>query len=214
MQVNDIKEFTKVMYLLGSAFGREIKKELIDVYWEILKELSLEQFKNKAYILIKTNKYFPVIAEFLEVPDKQDKSILAWQKVLYAFKIVNCWNSVQFDDSVIHSAIEMLGGWRRFNEMTIEERKWAEKDFYKYYSAMQNKDAHPKYLVGYSEFEQNRDGFFDMIKAPIKVYSDLRGEILVQEPKEVKLIEEYNKLFPNDKIDGSEEHTSELQSRL
>jgi hypothetical protein len=141
---SDYKAFIEILSIMAQYYNVEKSKAVLNLYWETLNNLTIEQFKIRANELVKTNKFFPAISEFLEIENKDEKGIKAWQKVLYAFKVIGCYKSVQFDDPVIHSAIEMLGGWRRFNEMTIEERKWAEKDFYKYYSALSNKSDHPK----------------------------------------------------------------------
>lgn len=205
MTQDNYKKFLEVMSLLSGYYNQDKPQPVIKLYWDMLKDLSIEEFIRKAIEYMKINKFFPMISDFLEVPDKQDKSILAWQKVLYAFKMAGCWNSVQFDDLVIHSAIEMLGGWRRFNEMTIEERKWAEKDFYKYYNALQNQNEHPKYLVGYSEKELSDSEYFDRIKPPILIGSAPKRKLfpetkigsqtpkeLIEMPKEFK--EKLNKI--------------------
>lgn len=66
------EEFVSVMKTLGVAFNREITQELLIVYYEVLKEEKVDNLKNAVKKILKTNKYFPTVAELLVECEKQN----------------------------------------------------------------------------------------------------------------------------------------------
>ena len=66
-----------------------------------------------------------------------DRSVMAWGKCLDAAARVGAYQSVAFDDKVIHAVIEDLGGWPRFCRTEFDDLSYLQKRFcdaYKAYS--------------------------------------------------------------------------------
>ena len=68
-------------------------------------------------------------------------------------KRIGNYQSVQFDDPVIHSTVEAMGGWQQFCSMLTEEEKWKVREFERLYVVISARQSanHPKYLPGTHE---------------------------------------------------------------
>lgn len=58
-----IEDFVIVMKYLGTAYGKEFDKEQITLWYSLLKEYNISDFKNAIKELILTNKFLPSIAD-------------------------------------------------------------------------------------------------------------------------------------------------------
>jgi hypothetical protein len=58
---------------------------------------------------------------------------LAYDKVEEAFYGAGVYQTVIFDDTVIHKVIESLGGWIAYCEQPEKDVKWWKKDFERLY---------------------------------------------------------------------------------
>ena len=80
----------------------------------------------------------------------ENKALLAWEKVLKGASKAGVYKSVQFDEPIIHSCINLIGGWNRLCTAEAKELVWIQKDFIKLYKTL-GKRKHPKYLLGIHE---------------------------------------------------------------
>lgn len=60
-------DFAKVLATLSVLPGGEVDKVRLAVYWEVLKDLTLEELSRAAAVILRTKKFFPVPAEILEL---------------------------------------------------------------------------------------------------------------------------------------------------
>jgi hypothetical protein len=160
--MKDENRFLELMTVLGEIHDRKITRLLLDVYWRVL-----EPFPNDACIrafheLIRSAKFFPKPAEFLEHLEarREDRAAVAWLDVVATLKRFGNYQSVRFADSVIHSAIEAMGGWVRFGLMEEKERTWKQKEFERLYQVIAARHgSHPPYLAGICEIENAAGGY-------------------------------------------------------
>lgn len=89
-----------------------------------------------------------------------DRALEAWGKVLEAMRRVGARESVAFDDPVIHSAVEDIGGWTAICRSEVDELQWLQKRFIEaYIAAKRSKRAHPSKLMGEHEAENRLRGY-------------------------------------------------------
>jgi len=168
MQNKDKKQFQEVMTVLAEIYNKELSAAIIDVYWQLMKkEMTIEEFKKKAEIIMKTKQYFPTPSEFLEIVDEDTQAMRAWRKVDFAYRYYGYYHSIQFDDPVIHSAIEMLGGWDYI--YTRDDYDWLMKDFIKCYKAVRTRQSHPPLVLGWMDKENLQKGYIASPKSVVNV---------------------------------------------
>ena len=177
--MKDQKLFKEYMSMIGEVFDREITASLARVYWKALEPFSDENCKQAFDSAIRTLRFFPKPAELIESMQvaTEDASLQAWLDFSRALHEVGTNSSIRFEDRVIHSVVETLGGWNKIGQTLEKDMKWLRKDFLEYYKRFARYGEHPKYLVGSTEIENTGTGHIDFIKEPISFQSDNRLRI-------------------------------------
>ena len=134
------------MATLGTIFQKSLTDSLLDVYFSLLNNYSIEQVEYAAKVIIRTRTItgtFPLPAEFIQALEDQhgtleQKAELAWTALLWGIQHVGHMQSVQFEDWLIHDTIKALGGWLRVCSADGDDRnedwftknlQWRRKDF-------------------------------------------------------------------------------------
>lgn len=175
MQKQDKIEFE--IYLSGVAeiFDKQLSGIQMDIYFEALKNLTLEEFKRAATYVSKTCKFFPKPVEFLEqvIPNKDDLASLALIKLEKAIESYGYYQTVIFDDKIIHMVVDAMGDWMTiYNLYYDNERDWTfkRKEFISLYKTfLNNPRPYPERLIGFFETHNADRGFLDNIKNPILI---------------------------------------------
>lgn len=151
---NEVK-FKEYMTLLCELHDRVLSNMMKDLYWKVLEPFTDEQCESAFKEIIYSSRFFPKPADFREVliGKQSNKATIAWIEVLNAVKRIGNYESVKFTDPVIHSVINMMGGWDQLAAtMTTDEEKWKQKEFERLYEVISSRDGkHPEYLPGTHE---------------------------------------------------------------
>ena len=156
------------MAVLAEIFdqGQPLSEFKIELYFKSLMDYPIEAIEKAATAIIKGRVYpaFPKPAEIIQeiVGNQTNAASLAWIDVLETVKRVGQYQSVQFSDPIIHSVIEVMGGWVKLaGDMTCDEEKWKQKEFEKLYEVLsQNpRGKHPDHLAGHFEIENEANGY-------------------------------------------------------
>ncbi len=161
--MTNIKRFREMMMILGEIHDRKITGLILDIYWKVLEPFHDDQCLQAFSTLLKTMKFFPKPAEFLELLEarKEDEATAAWMVVVNAVRRIGNYQSVAFPDPVTHSAIEAMGG--RVNLGLVEEKDltWKRREFERLYQvlARNGHNGHPRYLPGIHELQNGARGY-------------------------------------------------------
>lgn len=155
------KAFKESMVTLSELFDKPLSKLLFEIYWKALDPFTDEECKRAFNELALSSKFFPKPADFIEILRwrKEDQAARAWIKVVETVRRVGNYQSVQFDDPVIHSVFKFWGGWPVTADWRDDELKWKQREFEKLYSIMARNDSHPAYLPGTCEIDNAARGF-------------------------------------------------------
>jgi len=173
-------KFKEFMAGLGELYDKEITPILSKIYWKSLLPFSDSECEKVFNQIISTSKFWPKPSEFLEIlkGSEEDQATLAWLEVDRAVRRIGPLASVQFDDPVIHSTIEALGGWEVLGNVSEYDWKWTRKDFIALYPVMAKKDKHPKRLIGQTERENLGRNYKDFIPDTVMVGGAKRMKLL------------------------------------
>lgn len=67
MTNNDKKRFLEIINSMAAVYRAELNEVQMKMYWETLKELSIEEVEKACFSLLKTSKFFPVPSEIIEL---------------------------------------------------------------------------------------------------------------------------------------------------
>lgn len=158
----DKKLFLKSLNSLESAFGEKVSEDRAKIYWDILKGYSDLNIKKAVIRSIRELKFFPKIYEIVEMIEGniEDEAEIAWLVLKEKIERSGAYMSISFyNNPVIGSVVEAMGGWVKICDTTIEEEKWVKKEFIKLYPIMKKKNNHPEQLPGIFEIENNQKGY-------------------------------------------------------
>lgn len=155
MNANEEKRFWKVLTTLGVTFGREVNDALFDVYYEALKDLSIDEIESAAGKLVLTCKHFPFPANIREAlfGNIEQRAETAFQICLHNSVYDH---STKFEDPAIAVAIERTAGswevwcdWCRW--MPDKDFQWKRKEWLKHYAEAVQFATRPSadYFIGY-----------------------------------------------------------------
>ena len=161
MNSNDFTKFGEAMAILAEVFdnGKPVSKIKIDIYFRALQAHRIDSIRAAVSRMVMERVYptFPKPAEIIRTitGDGQDMALLAWTKVIKAVARTGNYYSVKFSDPVIHSVIEVMGGWIKFGTFREDEMIWKQKEFERYYGIMRKLGSHPSYLSGICETQNS-----------------------------------------------------------
>ena len=162
MTDKDMKEFAGLFITMYEIFGsknRNPSKMLITAYFNALKDYSIDEVRKGISSVIQSHKYdsLPKPAQIIQhiTGDPEAKALLAWDKFLNALRQHGYYRPIQFDDPVIHSVIQAMGGWLEAGEWLEDDLRWHQQRFVDLYKALSKKKKHPEYLPGIYELHNN-----------------------------------------------------------
>lgn len=162
-------EFVKPFTLLCEMYNREASHLLMEGYYLVLSELSKEEFESSIKQILSSRKYstLPLPADLLEavLGNQEDKAILALKELEDAMDRHGAYKSVSFQDDIISTCVQNLGGWVTVCQMELKDWEWKKKEFLSLYKTLMrnpNKVSRNNHLVGICE-HQNRHRGFDEI---------------------------------------------------
>jgi hypothetical protein len=186
--MKDKNKFKRFMTGLGKLFDKTISRTLMDIYWKSLEPFSDEACEKAFNKLITASKFFPKPADFIEILNgtSEDRALNAWLIVENTVKTVGPYASVRFEDPVIHSVIDSLGGWPKFQDCTNRDWTWRQKEFMSRYKAMSHNTNHPQYLPGILETQNKVKNYPEFIDPPVIIRQVGSGRVMMIEPPKSK----------------------------
>lgn len=170
------KTFLENFALLEMLYGKKMQDEVTALYWNILKAISDEDFKqivNHVVTHFKPSSQcpFPSPAHFADLILENDISALssAITEVRKAISKHGPYQSVSFNDPALHDVILRYGGWIELCNWTNEDWRIKERAFLDAYKAAKTCNNGPEYLPGITENENSLTNFTRFIPAPVQV---------------------------------------------
>lgn len=166
--MNPATRFAKALSALAEYYGRELSEGVIALYWQGLQQYPIDEIEAAIGRHLQnpdSGQWMPKIADIVRAIDgtTQSAAALAWAKVMRTVGAVGQFQSVGFDDAVIHLTIDDLGGWPKLCQTSEAELPFLQKRFEVAYRAYRSRGAdlppHPRYLPGVSEMQNAAQGF-------------------------------------------------------
>lgn len=169
--------FSQMMMMLCEVYNRQQTKPLMEAYYLVLKQMSDDDFKSSMINLLENRTFqaLPKPAEILEYskPNTEAIATLALQDVERAIARGGRNMSLIFDDKVVHSVIEALGGWVYICDMSKKEWEFKRKEFTRLYDVQSKRTDHPDHVAGLAEktsgLADGQTGHFARVKAGYEV---------------------------------------------
>jgi hypothetical protein len=188
-----IKENRKKLYELMTTLCEEytpdkaISKLKAELWFNQLEQYSLEIIEQAVYKIIRTRTLssFPKISEIIrEIEGSNENEIIDnWLLFKDTIALVGAYTSVQFENPILNSMVEALGGWPKVCEVLEDDLKWMQRDFEKLYPALKKRKNHPKVMLGIADQYNNTNGYLEYVKPPVLIENRKDQPLLIQEKK-------------------------------
>lgn len=164
---NDQKErFGQLLIDTLSLYRVDITKSMLEIWWEDLSHFDIDAIE-QAFSMHRRNpddgQFAPKPANIVRLlgGTSKDRAIMAWNKAKKAISSVGSYESVVFDDPIIHAVISDMGGWVTFCQGDADELKFRQNDFENRYRTylFNPPSGYPKVLAGISQTENASSGF-------------------------------------------------------
>jgi hypothetical protein len=167
MKVEDFEKFKVGLAAIYVMYKTEISPIVVDIWWRSMKDYDLEAVIdgfNKHLMNPDGGQFIPKPADIVKYigGSNVDNSMLAWSKVDEAIRKVGTYQTVVFDDPIIHAVIYDIGGWIALGSRTMDDWPFVGKEFqnrYRGYKNMAKEFTYPPKLIGIAEAQNNTEGF-------------------------------------------------------
>lgn len=175
MNQSDYDNFVDIMQLVSEQYGKKPSDGLIALYWQGLKGYDFNAVKEaigKHLANTDTGQFMPKIADIIRMMQgtSLDSALGAWAKVDRAVRIIGPYESVVFDDPLIHRVLHDMGGWLSLGTKTDDEWPFVAREFENRYRGFKSRNERFKYpaqLIGLSEANNSKEGF--KVDAPMLI---------------------------------------------
>lgn len=167
MKHEDHTEFCETMSMVAEQYGKTFSGGLSQLYWEGLKEfdwLAVREAISRHLKNTDSGMFMPKIADIRKmlVGSTQDSALRAWSKIDKAIRMVGPYETVVFDDPLIHRALHDMGGWIALSTKTEDEWPFVAREFenrYRGFASRNEKADYPAKMIGISEAHNAKGSF-------------------------------------------------------
>lgn len=166
MQQNDFDDFVDIIQAVSEQYGKRLSDSVIALYWQGLQDFDLVAVRDALGRHLRntdTGQFMPKIADIIRMlqGSSLDSALSAWAKVDRAVRQVGPYETVVFDDPIIHRVLHDMGGWIGLGQKTEDEWPFVAKEFenrYRGFKARNERVEYPATLIGIAEAHNLKEG--------------------------------------------------------
>lgn len=166
MKQADFDGFTDIIQVVSEQYGKKLSDGAIALYWQGLHDFELSAVREALGRHLRntdTGQFMPKIADIIRMlqGSTQDSALSAWAKVDRALRTVGPYETVAFDDPLIHVVLHEMGGWVGLGTKTEDEWPFVAKEFENRYRGFKARGEVPQYppkLIGIAESHNAQQG--------------------------------------------------------
>ncbi len=162
----DSSKFAELIAGIGEIYNTRFTSAAIEIYWQLLEAFRLEDVRAAIYRHIQNpdvGKYLPKPADIIMAIEgsSQNQALSAWSKTTYAMRVIGGYESVGFDDALIHVVVKSMTNWPKLCVVDDKQLPFVEKEFLERYRGYVSRkpSSHPSYLKGTVEMLNSSKGY-------------------------------------------------------
>lgn len=156
---DDAGRFKSTLAAVYSLYGKDLTEAVIGIWWQALKPYDLAAVKdalNRHAVNPDNGQFCPKPADVVKMIEggSEDAALVAWAKVDRAARHVGPYQTVVFDDALIHKIVQVIGGWPRLGQIDDQEWPFTKNQFvalYRGFKASRREFEYPRSLPGITE---------------------------------------------------------------
>lgn len=180
-------KFSELLSGVSEMYGQSPSPAVFEIWFNTLRRFDFESISRAFSTHFQGpdhGKFMPRPADIVRIIEGsgQDSAFQAWTKFEKALGMVGTYESVVFDDPIIHLVIQNLGGWTRQGQITEKEKPFIKNEFIRRYQEIKSRGVIPEYppkLVGISEGQNRLSGFLDMVPEPVLIGNPEQAKVVL-----------------------------------
>ena len=165
MQQTEFKEFCQLLDDISEQY-KPLSEGAKVLYWQGLVNYDLSAIKLALFRHLRNpdvGQFMPKISDVVRMLQGStlDSALAAWAKVDQAVRHVGTYDSVVFDDAIIHKVLQDMGGWIGLSQKTDSDWPFVAKEFenrYRGFKARGEALVYPRVLIGAYEASNGHKG--------------------------------------------------------
>ncbi len=195
MNAADRTKFAEALAAVYALYRVELSQSVAAMWWRALEAYDVAPVLDALTRHARnpdTGQFLPKPADVVKMIEGStaDTALLAWAKVLQGLRAVGTYDSVVFDDPIIHRVLEDLGGWVALGRQPEKDLPFFEKRFRDAYRAwrMRGLIDWPRRLAGIIEHQNGSAGFAGVNVNTKFVGDRARAQAVLDGPNDPALI--------------------------
>lgn len=156
MKAEEKTLFGQLLSGTAELYSKKLSPELLEIYWRALDQYSLADVSHALNLHVlnpDSGQFMPKPADIVRYVhgDTRVQALQAWSKVTSAIRSVGAYESIVFDDPIIHVVIHEMNGWVRLCHVKEDQLSFMGSEFEKRYAAhiLQKPKVYPNKLMGH-----------------------------------------------------------------
>lgn len=165
MTENDKPQFAQMWGGAWAMYGKEATKQILYMAFEALRAYDLREIRqglSKHMQNPDTGQYVPKPADIVKHigGGSESRALVAWSRVDKAVRRIGTYQTVVFDDPIIHQVVVDMGGWIKLGKSEEKEWPFVAKEFERRYRGylINPVPTYPKQLTGTAEADNGARG--------------------------------------------------------
>jgi hypothetical protein len=187
MTEQDKPNFAKLLTSVMAFYRQDMSEFALGVWWEACKPFDFAAVRdafNRHAVNPDNGQFAPKPADVVRLlqGSNADGALIAWSKVDRAVRTIGTYQTVVFDDPIIHAVIQDMGGWVEIGRKEEKEWPFVAKEFenrYRGYRTQGGVVDYPRALVGIAEAQNSRGGF--AIQPPVLIGNSSKAKLVFSE---------------------------------
>lgn len=161
------RRFAALLTGLADYYKQDISRTVLGLYWEGLRQFDYAAVEKACWAHTQnpdTGMWMPKIADIVKMVSGRtdDQAKVAWAKVDRAVRsFPGVYQTVAFDDPLIHRVIADMGGWTGFGTKSEDEWPFVAKEFENRYRGFRMRGDTPEYpptMIGLADAQNHSAG--------------------------------------------------------
>lgn len=167
MKADDSTRFRALLAGVFALYGKDLSEAVLSIWWAAMRGYEFEAVKdglNRHAVNPDNGQFLPKPADVVRLIDggSADTAIQAWAKFEQGLMRFAPYQSVVFDDPLIHRVVHDMGGWPGFCGHPESEWPFMRNQFVALYRSYRTRAVLPEYppkLIGVAEAHNGSHGF-------------------------------------------------------
>jgi len=137
---SDRSEFVRVLNALAAIKGKDLTKDVYEIWWQVMKDWPIEEFRDAAGYLLKNCQFMPAPYDFEKLRKKSEVSAHeAWSLALIHSD--GHWRYGVLGDALIDRVVAALGGYKVIALTSMDKLGFLERRFMDSYNDLLDTDS-------------------------------------------------------------------------